>query len=153
MMSLISGKEVLNDFRFQSRREKNEKRTAGSCQERWESAGPTEDPGAETTGKTEEKDWKKQHEEKWTGASTHSEDLLQQKGEKRLEYNADVTNFATITEQMFIIVLLFSIKWYKQQVLEEQHWQELERNLEQQIHGALQQSKKNSAGQNHRPHD
>ncbi|XP_039522454.1 cilia- and flagella-associated protein 99 isoform X3 [Pimephales promelas] len=39
----------------------------------------------------------------------------------------------------------------KQQVLEEKHWQELERNLEQQIHGAFEQSsKKNGAGQNHR---
>ncbi|XP_026141293.1 cilia- and flagella-associated protein 99 isoform X1 [Carassius auratus] len=39
----------------------------------------------------------------------------------------------------------------KQQFLEEQHWEELERNLEQQIHGTLQQSsKKNGAGQNHR---
>ncbi|KAG1972258.1 cilia- and flagella-associated protein 99 isoform X2 [Pimephales promelas] len=39
----------------------------------------------------------------------------------------------------------------KKQVLEEKHWQELERNLEQQIHGAFEQSsKKNGAGQNHR---
>ncbi len=52
---------------------------------------------------------------------------------------------------MFNIVLHFAIKWYKQQVLEEQHWQELEHNLEQQIYGTLQQSsKKNGAGQYHR---
>ncbi|XDV43598.1 hypothetical protein PO909_012053 [Leuciscus waleckii] len=72
---------------------------------------------------------------------------LEQKQQERQKRKTE-KNSVKKNEQVLPLTVKTSLK---KQVLEEQHWQELERNLEQHIHGALEQSpKKNGAGQNHR---
>ncbi|XP_048047607.1 cilia- and flagella-associated protein 99 isoform X2 [Megalobrama amblycephala] len=68
---------------------------------------------------------------------------LEQKQQERHKRKTE-KNSMKKNEQVLPLTVKTSLN--KKQVLEEQHWQE----LEQQIHGALQKSKKNSAGQNHR---
>ncbi|KAK9960028.1 hypothetical protein ABG768_010105 [Culter alburnus] len=65
---------------------------------------------------------------------------LEQKQQERHKRKTE-KNSMKKNEQVLPLTVKTSLN--KKQVLEEQHWQELERNLEQQIHGALQQSKKN----------
>ncbi|XP_077094498.1 cilia- and flagella-associated protein 99 isoform X2 [Siphateles boraxobius] len=72
---------------------------------------------------------------------------LEQKQQERQKRKTE-KNIMKNNEQVLPLTVKTSLK---KQVLEEQHWQELERNLEKQIHGALEHSsKKNGAGQNHR---
>uniref|UniRef100_A0A8C1FYV6 Cilia and flagella associated protein 99 n=1 Tax=Cyprinus carpio TaxID=7962 RepID=A0A8C1FYV6_CYPCA len=74
---------------------------------------------------------------------------LEQKRQERQKRKTE-KNSMKRNEQVLPLTLKSTLN-KKQQVLEEQHWQELERNLEQQIYGTVQQSsKKNGAGQNHR---
>ncbi|XP_058606173.1 cilia- and flagella-associated protein 99 isoform X4 [Onychostoma macrolepis] len=72
---------------------------------------------------------------------------LEQKQQERQKRKTE-KNSMKKNEQVLPLTVKTTLN--KKQVLDEQHWQELERNLEQQIYGTLQQSsKKNGAGQNH----
>ncbi|XP_073783836.1 cilia- and flagella-associated protein 99 isoform X2 [Danio rerio] len=62
---------------------------------------------------------------------------LEQKQQERQKRKTE-KNTVKKNEQVLPLTLKTSLN--KKQVLEEHHWQELERNLEQQIHGAFQQS-------------
>ncbi|XP_073682524.1 cilia- and flagella-associated protein 99 [Garra rufa] len=73
---------------------------------------------------------------------------LEQKQQERQKRKTE-KNCMKKNEQVLPLTVKTSLN--KKQVLGEQHWQELERNLEQQICGTLQQSSnKYGAGQNHR---
>ncbi|XP_016129855.1 cilia- and flagella-associated protein 99 [Sinocyclocheilus grahami] len=71
--------------------------------------------------------------------------------QKQQERQKRKTEKNSIKKNEQVLPLTVKTTLNKKQVLEEQHWQELERNLEQQIYGTFQpSSKKNGAGQNHR---
>nr|XP_055029131.1 cilia- and flagella-associated protein 99 [Misgurnus anguillicaudatus] len=72
---------------------------------------------------------------------------LEQKQQERQQIKTDKTN-SKRNEQGTTITVKSSI--LKKQVLEEQHWQEMERSLEQQVFGVIQSSNKTGAGQNQR---